>query len=514
MYKKATFLLIVFLIILLYLPCFVCADVSDYLILQDIGRYKFITQTPEFHGKTTTIPGYVVGNVPWFLQDAHHFNLETEDITYEIDYSNIVEVQVTQHAGGDSDKWLLHNLGNRLSYKSGCYIRNIDGNNIFYSGENYLNGSTKIYRWLHNNVTINITLYPAFKNPEPIEVVKAYLHKFPSTIPSTLVLDRAYEENWNKDEMERNLWLCDKWFSKLGEVELDKVVYEVVFSMNSFLILREISFGISGVKEEKIIWEYRKNQDISALKNKVIEYRNWFNANREKNIRLITDFNPAIIYSFFMENNFILMRVFPVLLFIYIAITIALNLLNQKMQIRFSRTTINVLIMSSIIFGFILDASGFREYFSENGSLLFFEIIDYTLTIPLSIFLLIVFIHFVLKNKNMIIPSSILCGALCMVITFLLMISKSGYGTGSEFYIFGYFLFFSVGVPVASISGLIYGLFMRYRIDKGNLPREQGFIKGTLYILITSTILFLFFVGVLACMTLYEYFSIFLDVLL
>lgn len=90
--------------------------VSNYLILQDIGDYRFITQTKGFiTGKPRAIPGHSVRTASGILTGADHFDMDHDDITYESGYSNrdiklYVDVQVTQHAGGDSDKWLLHEI--------------------------------------------------------------------------------------------------------------------------------------------------------------------------------------------------------------------------------------------------------------------------------------------------------------------------------------------------------------------------------------------------------------------
>ncbi len=83
--------------------------------------------------------------------------------------------------------------------------------------------------------------------------MRAYLQKHPSTIPATLVLDKAHEENWIKDEMERRLWLCEKWFLHLqmGKVNLDETLDAVVKSMGVFLDYREKYYGIRS-KEEKL----------------------------------------------------------------------------------------------------------------------------------------------------------------------------------------------------------------------------------------------------------------------
>jgi len=87
--------------LVLIMPNFVCSqDLSNYLILEDIGSYKRITK------------GGPSGSI---LAGAGHFGLDHKDKSYGIAYVNDetqiwVDVQVTQHAGSDSDKWLLHEI--------------------------------------------------------------------------------------------------------------------------------------------------------------------------------------------------------------------------------------------------------------------------------------------------------------------------------------------------------------------------------------------------------------------
>ena len=67
---------------------------------------------------------------------------------------------------------------------------------------------------------------------EPLELVRAYLAKFPSTITLTdTELDRKPTmKNGSKDEMERRLWLCDKWFY---ELQLQKAEQKTVINEDS-----------------------------------------------------------------------------------------------------------------------------------------------------------------------------------------------------------------------------------------------------------------------------------------
>jgi len=252
-------------------------DMANYLILEDIGGYKFRPKpTKRLYGNSG------------ILAATGHFYMDHDDITYETRYIlpeplSGAEVQVTQHAGSDSDRWLLHEV--ERGFRRGDYeenmtparFRNIDGNNIFYSG---LGGGT--YRWLSNKVVVSIEYVDLYKQkPEPLEVVRAYLAKFPSTIPA-ITRDRAYNEKWIKDEMERRLWLSDKWFMALesGKAEQSKVIKEEVDHMVVFLDYREKYYGISASDEKKLLWKYLEAKDVTSIKTKLTEYKNWWNANK------------------------------------------------------------------------------------------------------------------------------------------------------------------------------------------------------------------------------------------
>lgn len=191
-YKKS---LVCCLMLLVLSGSVLAGDVSEYLILNDIDGYKFTTEGRDIiTGESIPIKGYTVRTAPGDLIAADHFYLKHDDITYETDYVNVnvrlaVEVQVTQHTGAEADKWLSHeiedsfrdgdNEDGRLGLLSdGSRIRNIASNNILFYGWGVI-----AYRWLSNNVVINIE-YKNFgePKPEPLEIVRIYLEKFPKWV--------------------------------------------------------------------------------------------------------------------------------------------------------------------------------------------------------------------------------------------------------------------------------------------------------------------------------------------
>jgi hypothetical protein len=259
-------------------------DLSSYLILQDINGYK-ASKNPSS------------GQGPGILVAAGHFYHDHKDMTFRISYFNLQtkvgpDVQVTQHAGGDSDRWLLHEVedGYRTNdterlglLTKGVRLREINGNKFIS-----LRGSS--YSWVSDRIVVEISYTDLYGNkPEPLEIVQAYLQKFPSTIPAEFVLDRAHDERWIKNEMERRLWLCEKWFLQLqmGKVPLDETLDSVVKSMGIFLDYRERYYGIKS-KDEKIALLTSLNQrDGTSIKNRLSTYKTWWAVNKGRSISLL-----------------------------------------------------------------------------------------------------------------------------------------------------------------------------------------------------------------------------------
>ncbi|MDI7260301.1 MAG: hypothetical protein QME90_10310 [Thermodesulfobacteriota bacterium] len=274
----------VLLILFVFKATFAFAgDASDFLILNDISGFK-ASKNP------------IVRPGPGMLAMVDHFH-DHDDVTYKISYFNFQskvgpEVQVTQHAGTDSDRWLLHELDTEFRHDFGkpsdsFFVKTIDGNTIFALG---IGGWD--YRWLSGNKVIVIEYIDLeMKKPEPMEVVKAYLAKHPSTLPMMTLAELRRPESktkWIKDEMERRLWLCEKWFLqlKLGEGEIPEALKSVVKHMEVFLIFREKYFGVNALEERKALLGYLETMNGTGIKNKLPEYRTWWNANKSRHIVL------------------------------------------------------------------------------------------------------------------------------------------------------------------------------------------------------------------------------------
>lgn len=299
------------LLLLLFSKLAHAQSITDYLILQDIGDYKFKTQTKDFiTGQPRTIPGYSTRTAPGFLAGADHFDVDHDDKTYETKYVNRtiglgVEVQITQHAGSESDKWLLHEVEDgyrdednlNATVDTNVQMRSISGKNIYFIG---IYGA-KSYAWISNNyivVKIGCSNCPNTK-PEPLEIVQAYLQKFPSTITLTDsdFKSRSHSEQWIKDEMDRRLWLADKWVSQItaADPKLYDKLDDVVKHLKVFLDYKgkyfvqteeEKTAGITAKSEKNVLGGYLEAKDLESIKTKLAAYKAWWEAHKGDTINL------------------------------------------------------------------------------------------------------------------------------------------------------------------------------------------------------------------------------------
>ena len=149
------------------------------------------------------------------------------------------------------------------------------------------------YRWLSDNNKVIHIAYTDLQmtKPESIEVVKAYLIKHPSILTSMTSADLRTAQNetqWIKDEMERRLWLCDKWFYQLqlGKVQQSDAFQAAVKRMNIFLDYREKYHGIKAVDEKNLLASYLNTGNGTGIKTKLSEFKNWWAANTGNAITL------------------------------------------------------------------------------------------------------------------------------------------------------------------------------------------------------------------------------------
>jgi hypothetical protein len=278
----------IMMLMILFFPV-VCLsqETANYLILNDIGEYKF---RPKRMTETYGNSGVLI--------PADHFDMDHNDTIYGARYVHPVtilgvEVQVTCHTDpNDSLRWLLHEVDKEFRTYYGIpdpsyIIKTIDGNTIYTFGS-----AGWDYRWISGNKIIMIEYHDTqMEKPEPLEVVRAYLAKHPSTLP-TITMKELYSNSnkisWIKDEMDRRLWLCDKWFMQLQlkKAEEKQVYQQSAKSMNIFLDYREKYYGIKAVDEKNLLAGYLSANNGTGIKAKLTEYRNWWSVNKEKAISL------------------------------------------------------------------------------------------------------------------------------------------------------------------------------------------------------------------------------------
>ncbi len=87
---------------------------------------------------------------------------------------------------------------------------------------------------------------------------------------------------WIKDEMERRLWLCDKWFGQLsaGKTDQKTALGAVVKSMGVFLDYRKKYYGRKAADENKLIVAYLSANDMKKIQVKLAEYKTWWTVHK------------------------------------------------------------------------------------------------------------------------------------------------------------------------------------------------------------------------------------------
>lgn len=101
---------------------------------------------------------------------------------------------------------------------------------------------------------------------------------FVSLILSFLLqLHLLRELNCDTDEMNRQLWLCDKLLirSQAEGKDQKSQLKDCVKNMNIFLTLRQKHFGIESVAEQHILVSYLDQNDITNIQMKLNEYKTW-----------------------------------------------------------------------------------------------------------------------------------------------------------------------------------------------------------------------------------------------
>ena len=101
---------------------------------------------------------------------------------------------------------------------------------------------------------------------------------------------RTYDNQakWIRDEMERRLWLCDKWsqLQKTDNVAIDRTLREVGDHLDVFMDYRDKYHGMSATKEKEALSKYLYTKNADAIRNKLDRYKRWWSNNKGKAIEL------------------------------------------------------------------------------------------------------------------------------------------------------------------------------------------------------------------------------------
>ena len=282
--QKALLSAVVAIILTMWPATGYCQDASDDVLCQDIGGFK------KYNCACRIGTGILV--------PADHFGGDHKDVSCDVIYHSeaqrmTVKVEVTRHSDPpDANKWLMHELDKEFRTYYGTpdpvyIIKDIDGNTVYAFGSGGWD-----YRWINGSKVIMVEYHDSrMTKPEPLEIVRAYLARNPSTLPATSTSElrsATNEARWIKDEMDRRLWLCDKWFlysafNKAGEKQAPG---EPVESMTVFLNYREKYFGVKASDEKNVLVGYLNSNNDAGIKAKLSEYKNWWAANKDKAIRM------------------------------------------------------------------------------------------------------------------------------------------------------------------------------------------------------------------------------------
>jgi hypothetical protein len=266
--------------------------VSDYLILSDIGSYGQSSKSEfmgiEFPNENKNLREVDITTER--LSDEQYFSYKTYKTRYVCRHgkpSLIVEVKEFHHT-----HWLLHNI--QYDYRAhgperlgllipGAQLRLIDGNKIISSKGNR-------YSWISKNVVVGISSADLDDDkPEPLEVIRAYLGKFPSTIPDSLAFNLYYDEKWIKDEMEKRLLISSYLFHMIDTVmwsKEKKVLSQIVDNANIFLDYRAKYYNEQSKDEKQLLQQYLNVSNRKEIENKVRAFNQWWREYKGRRIYL------------------------------------------------------------------------------------------------------------------------------------------------------------------------------------------------------------------------------------
>lgn len=269
------------------------AKVSNYLILNDIDSYKQSSKSEfmgiKFHNENKNLREVDITTKRFVDEEYNNYKVYKTIYIGSLGKSSPM-VEIKEYSQRSN---LLHNVEYNYRDKGwgriglliqGAQLRLIDGNKIIFlegRGERH-------YNWVSKNVVVNIICSESNK-PEPLEVIQAYLRKFPSTIPASLEFDQNHTKKWIKDEMERRLNISNMLFERIRTATLPekKALKEAVDSLNVFLEYREKYFGKESKFEKQLLQENLDTNNQTDIKKKLSEYNKWWRENKGESIDLL-----------------------------------------------------------------------------------------------------------------------------------------------------------------------------------------------------------------------------------
>ena len=266
------------------------AKVSNYLILNDIGPYKLSSKSEfmgiEFRDKSKDIREIDI-TTERYRDEAYHAYKAYKTVYIGSSEKTSPVVKVKEY---DAKGRLMHNIEHEYRDRGwerlgllikGVELKLIDGNKIIS-----LKG--RRYSWASKNVVVEISCSESTKS-EPIQVIQAYLKKFPSTIPNSLTFDEVHDKKWIKDEMFNRLTLSGYWFDfiRTGNIEKKKALKATVNNLNVFLDYRDRYFNAPSKNEKQLLQEHLNANDLTEIKKKITEYNKWWRENKGRSINLL-----------------------------------------------------------------------------------------------------------------------------------------------------------------------------------------------------------------------------------
>ncbi len=286
--------------IFLFLSCFwpanlLATNIDQVLIITDIGPYKL-------EHPFVTSDGLVIGGgEPKSSQEGN--GAEGFYSAYTVGYDggdNLagpdIEIRIY-----DSPQWMLRDLESDLKeYQDGvatvtdtsAITKIIDNNPVIK-----MRAGGGVYRWISGNKAIFIEYHDLqLEYPIPMEVISAYLAKYPSTLPATYQIrhpDR--EKQFIREEFERLITVAGRWVDLIqaDDPEKREKLKSAATNLMNFAKYRKVYFSsmlgslLGGSMDEDInlLQTAHMGPDLETIvRTKLTEYQEWWASHENDSI--------------------------------------------------------------------------------------------------------------------------------------------------------------------------------------------------------------------------------------